>query len=84
MIGPSKAERIAEVVLCVLGMVGVVIFAVWSRSIFSIIFAAVMTVLLPFSLLRSRKLREGEIIRRQDQAMGKPSDDPREMARYVP
>ena len=35
MTGPSKAERIAEVVGCVIGIVGVLIFAVWSRSLFS-------------------------------------------------
>jgi hypothetical protein len=84
MIGPSKAERITEVVLCAFGIVGVIIFAAWSRSLFSIIFAAVMMLLLPFSLIRSRRLGEEEIIRRQDRAMGKPSDDPREMARWVP
>ncbi len=84
MTGPNKAERVTEIVVCVLGVVGAAIFAVWSRSLFSVIFAAATTILLPLSLLRSRKLGEEEMIRRQDQAMGKTSDDPREMARWVP
>jgi hypothetical protein len=84
MAGPSRAERIAEVVLCVLGIVGAVIFATWSRSLFSIIFAVSATVLLPFSLLRSRKLREEEMIRGQDRAMEKIKDHPNEIARWVP
>ncbi len=84
MIGPSKAERIAEIVLCALGIMGSIIFALYSRSLLSIIFATSVTVLLPLSLLRSWKLSDEEMIRRQDRAMGKPSDDPRQMARWVP
>jgi len=37
------------------------------------------------SLLRSRKLSEEEIIRRQDRLMGKPGvDEPKKMARSIP
>ena len=58
--------------------------AAWQRSVILIIFAAAVAVLLPLSLLSSRKLGEDEMIRRQDEAMGKPTNDPREMARWVP
>jgi hypothetical protein len=81
--GPSKAGCIAGVVLCSLAIIGAVIFAAWSRSVFSIIFAAAATVLLPISILRSRKLGEEKMMRRQDRAM-QTRDDPNEMARWVP
>ena len=82
--GPTRAERIIEVVLCAI-CVGVAIgLAAWQRSAILIIFAVVVTVLISFSLSRSRKLSEEEMLRRQDKAMGKPTDDPREMARWVP
>jgi len=83
MTGLSKAERITEVVLCVLGMAGAIIFAVWSRSVFAVLFAVLVIALLPISFLRSRRLGEEEMIRRQDQIM-KTKDDPNEMARWVP
>jgi hypothetical protein len=35
-------------------------------------------------LFRRRKASEAEMIRRIDKALGKPSDDPRHMARWVP
>lgn len=41
-----------------------------------------MSVLTWFS--RKRGLSEAKRIRRMDKAMGKPSDDPRQMARFVP
>jgi hypothetical protein len=84
MNGPSKAERRAEVVLGVLTVVGVIIFALWAQSLLSIIFASVLTVLMSLAFVRSRRINEEEMIRRQDAAMGKPSDDPKEMARWVP
>ena len=34
-------------------------------------------------LLRRRKFSEAEMNRRIDKAMGKPSDDPRQMARFM-
>lgn len=84
MSGPSKAERWAEVVLGMLGIVGVIIFAFWARSLFSIVFASIVTVLMSVAFIRSRRISEAEMIRRQDLAMGKASDDPKEMARWVP
>ena len=84
MSGPSKAERWAEVVLGMLGIVGVIIFAFWARSLFSIVFASIMTVLMTVAFIRSRRISEAEMIRRQDLAMGKANDDPKEMARWVP
>ena len=84
MSGPSKAERGAEVVLGVLSVVGVIIFALWARSLFSIVFASIMTVLMTVAFIRSRRISEAEMIRRQDLAMGKAKDDPKEMARWVP
>ncbi len=82
--GPTKAERIVEVALCAICVVVAIALAAWQRSVILIIFAAAVAVLVPFSLVRSRKLGEDEMIRRQDKAMGKPTDDPREMARWVP
>ena len=82
--GPTKAKRIIEVALCAIFVVVGIALAAWQRSVILIIFAAAVAVLVPFSLVRSRKLGEDEMIRRQDKAMGKPTDDPREMARWVP
>jgi hypothetical protein len=82
--GPSAAERVIGYSLSVICVVVVIALAVWQRSVILMIFAAVVTVLIPFSLFRSRKLGEEEMLRRQDKAMGKPTDDPREMARWVP
>jgi Flp pilus assembly protein TadB len=82
--GPTKAERIIEVVLCAIFVVMAIALAAWQRSVILMIFAVAVAVLLPFSLVRSRKLGEDEMIRRQDKAMGKPTDDPREMARWAP
>jgi hypothetical protein len=82
--GPSKAERLAQVVPCPVGIIVAIVFAVWSRSLFSIIFAASATLLLSVSLLRSRKVSEEEMLGRQDRAMAKTKDDPKEMARWVP
>ncbi len=80
---PSIAERTAGIVLGALCIVGAVVFAVWSRSVFAILFAVFMMVLLPISFLRSRRLGEEEMMRRQDKAM-KINDDPNEMARWIP
>ena len=82
--GPTKAARAIEVALCAVCVVVVIALAAWQRSVILMIFAAGVAVLVSFSLVRSRKLGEDEMIRRQDKAMGKPSDDPREMARWVP
>jgi len=82
--GPTKAERAIEVALCAVCVVVVIALAAWQRSVILMIFAAGVAVLVSFGLVRSRKLGEDEMIRRQDKAMGKPSDDPREMARWVP
>ena len=85
MIGPIKAARIAEFVVGVLLIVGAIIFAALSRSLLSVIFAASVVVLFTISFLRSRKLSEEEIIRRQDRLMGKPGiDDPKMLARWIP
>lgn len=67
-----------------LGIVGVIIFAFWARSLFSIVFASIVTVLMSVAFIRSRRISEAEMIRRQDLAMGKASDDPKETARWVP
>jgi hypothetical protein len=80
---PNKAGRVAGVVVCLICIIGAVIFAAWSRSLGSIIFATFVAVLFPVSLLRSWKLSEAEMMRRQDEAM-KIKDDPNEMARWVP
>jgi membrane protein implicated in regulation of membrane protease activity len=85
VIGPIKAARITEVVLGVLLIAGAIIFAGLSRSLPSIIFAASVVVLFTISFLRSRKLSEEEIIRRQDRLMGKRGvDEPQKMARWIP
>jgi membrane protein implicated in regulation of membrane protease activity len=85
VIGPIKAARITEVVLGVVLIVGAIIFAGLSRSLRSIMFAASVVVLFTISSPRSRKLKEEEIIRRQDRLMGKPGvDEPKKMARSIP
>ena len=84
MSGPSKAERRAEVVLGVLAIVGVIIFALWARSLFSIVFASFVTVLMLIAFIRSRNMSEEEMIRLQDLAIGESGKDPKEMARWVP
>jgi hypothetical protein len=81
--GPSKPERIAMVALPVLCVAGTIIFAVWHASFFSIFFAVFATMLIAISILRSRKVDEREMMRRQDKAMA-TKDDPSEMARWVP
>ena len=70
MIGPIKAARITEVVLGVLLIVGAIIFAGLARSLLRVIFAASVVVLFTISFLRSRKLSEEEIIRRQGPTNG--------------
>jgi len=65
-------------------MVGAAIFAAWSGSVLAVLFAVFVIVLLLISLLRSRRLSEEEMMRRQDKAIGNPKDDPNEMARWVP
>ena len=82
--GPSKAERIAEVVICSICITVAVGLAGWYPSLLSIAFASVVTILLLISLVKSHWRSEEEMMRQIDKAMGKPSDDPREMARWVP
>ena len=86
----AKVERIAEASGFFLAVIGLAIFAVWSRSLFSVLYAAVGTLLLFISFLRWRKVgklsekERQELIRRQDEAMMKGNDDPNEIARWVP
>jgi hypothetical protein len=82
--GPSKAEQTIEAVLCLVGIAVAIALAIRYPSWLSIGFAVYVTVLLPIGLARSRRLGEEEMIRRQDKAMGKPTDDPRGMARWIP
>jgi len=62
--GPSKSERVAGVALPLLFVVGTIIFAVSYRSVFSIVFAVFAAIMIPVSILRSRKVAEKEMIRR--------------------
>jgi len=82
--GPTKAERVIEVALCLICVAVAIALAVWQRSVIMMLFAVTVTVLVPLSLVRSRRLGEEEMIRRQDKAMAKTKDDPSEMARWVP
>src|ERR1700724_2013525 len=84
MLGPSKAERIAQVAILLLGVVGAIAFAAWHPSLFSVLFAVFAAVLITLSLLRSRKIDEKEMMRRQDKAIMATRDDPTEIARWVP
>ena len=79
-----NAEHTTGIVLGALGLVGVIVFAAWLRSLSVILLVVFFIVLLYISFHRSRRLSEEEMIRRQDQAMGKVKDDPNEMARWVP
>jgi hypothetical protein len=67
-----------------LAIIGAVIFAAWFRSWLAVLLAVLVIALLLVSFLRSRRIDEAEMIRRQDEAMGKLKDDPNEMARWVP
>jgi hypothetical protein len=79
-----KGERIALVFMCVLCLGGLLFVVVWFPSWKSISYALFVVVMLTISVFRSRGIDEKEMMRRQDQAMGKGKDDPNEMARWVP
>jgi hypothetical protein len=81
--GHSKAKLVAGIVVCLLIIGRATNFAFWVRSAESILFATLVTVLLPISFLLSWKLGEKEMARRLDKAMD-TKDDPNEMARWVP
>jgi hypothetical protein len=80
-LGLSKAERRAVILISLPLAIGVVAFSVWSRSYFGIIaygiFVAIPSI---FSLLRSRKPGDSEVLDK----MMEVKDDPKEMARFVP
>jgi hypothetical protein len=79
-----KGERIAQVVVGVLGLSGLLFLVLWFPSWTSISFAIFTIVMLAISIVRSRGVDEKEMMRRQDDTMGKGKDDPSEMARFVP
>jgi hypothetical protein len=79
-----KGERIAQVFMGVLCLGGLLFLVVWFPSWKSISFAVFVVAMLTISIVRSRGVDEKEMMRRQDQAMGKGKDDPNEMARLVP
>jgi uncharacterized membrane protein len=82
----TKVERVTERILLAIMLAVVAVLAVWSRSLLSIGFAVFVFTVVSIGVWRKRKLKlsEEEQIRRIDQAMGKPSDDPRQMSRWVP
>jgi hypothetical protein len=80
----NKGERIAQVFVGVLVLSGLLFLVLWFPSWTSISFAVFVVVMLAISIVRSRGVDEKEMMRRQDDAMGKGKDDPREMARWVP
>jgi hypothetical protein len=77
-------ERIALVFICVLFVGGLFFLVVWFPSWGTISYSLFAVVMLTISFFRSRGVDEKEMMRRQDQAMGKGKDDPNEMARFVP
>lgn len=92
--GPSRGDRVAEIVLFVIFIAIPVVRpikrAVQVRSPTSVL-VAVLCVLLEIVLVmailhlrRQRQITEEEMTREIDKAMGTPSDDPRQMGRYVP
>jgi len=85
---PPRAERVTGVAVTIIAMVVSIVFTIWSKSLFNRIYGGAVFLLLLFAFLRlllnSHKVSEAESIRRIDKAMGKPSDDPRQMARWVP
>jgi hypothetical protein len=92
--GPSKIEKTAELVFLPLTVIGVIIFAVWSRSVFSVLLAVYV---IACSIVywwkwggeseedRMRRVEkcENEMIPRVDKAL-EAKDDPNELARWVP
>lgn len=85
--GPDNFEHVAGMVVSLLGVVGIIIFAAFYRSAFSVVWAVCAVVLMLAAFLRSRKLRNREAIQRLDEAIS-PKDseksDPRAMARWIP
>jgi flagellar biosynthesis component FlhA len=84
VIPTDKSERIAQVLVAVLVLSGVLFLILWFPSWTSISFAIFVVVIFVISIVRSRGVDEKEIMRRQDEAMGKGKDDLSEMARWVP
>jgi hypothetical protein len=84
-----KKERATEVVLFVILVMVLVPSAFCWVFFFGRFYGAVgivsFVLLAGFSrrFLRRKNLSETEIMRRIDKAMGKPSDDPRQMARWL-
>jgi hypothetical protein len=68
----------------VLVLSGLLFLVLWFPSWTSISFAIFVVVMLVISIVRSRGVDEKEMMRRQDEAMGRGKDDPSEMARWVP
>lgn len=88
---PPKQEPINIVLRLILLMMVIVPTAICYTFFFGKLWGSVVLtvnlVLLPFLmrlLSRRRKTSEAESFRRIDKAIGKPSNDPRQMARWVP
>jgi uncharacterized membrane protein YfcA len=92
--GASRVGRTTEIVFLLLTVIGVIIFAVWSRSAFSVLFAVyVIACLVVYwwkrggeseeDRMRRVEKFEKEMIPRVNKAL-ETKDDPNEIARWVP
>ncbi len=82
--GPIRADRASEIGVAVVAVLVAIGIAAFFHSLLSVILAGVITLILVVSVVRSRKLAEKEMSRRQVERVGKPPDDPRNMGNFVP
>jgi hypothetical protein len=75
---------IALLWIAVLTPLAILWTAVLGRLLGSIAIVAQLILMAVFWNFRKRGASEAERMRRTDEAMGKPSDDPRQMARWIP
>jgi hypothetical protein len=85
---PPKPEPLSTILIFVVSIVAMIPTGVCSIFFFGKVYGSLMMAFFFFLgllgwLFRRRRIDEVEMIRRIDKAMGKPSDDPRQMARWV-
>lgn len=81
---PTRAERVAGLTLS-LAAAGVSIgMAAWFRTRLAISFGIAVPSVFVISYLISRKMNDRQRKQLEDRLMGKPPEDPRSMANFVP
>ena len=87
---PRKSRLLIGILVVLIGIAALTPLAIVWISILgkvygTIVFASILLIM-ALAAWRSwkRRISEAESLRRLDKAMGKPSDDPRQMANFVP